>query len=101
MTKYWQQLKKHWDENHFGGFSCFVLPVREDGMVEVIFKPDFNQPHFYIIESINNSGLESQSRRLNAKSHVWRPATDVYEIDEAVVVRIEIAGCETQISRFC
>lgn len=61
-------------------------------MVEVIFKPDFNQPHFYIIESINNSGLESQSRRLNAKSHVWRPATDVYELDEAVVVRIEIAG---------
>jgi len=61
-------------------------------MVEVIFKPDFNKPHLYIIESINNSGLEAQSRRLNAKTHMWRPATDVYEIDDSVVVRIEIAG---------
>lgn len=61
-------------------------------MVEVIFKRDTHQPHLYIIESINNSGAESQPWRLNAKSHVWRPATDVYELEEAVVVRIEIAG---------
>jgi HSP20 family protein len=26
------------------------------------------------------------------RSHAWRPPTDVYETDEAVVVRVEIAG---------
>lgn len=30
--------------------------------------------------------------RLNARPHVWRPAADVYEIEQAVVVRVEIAG---------
>lgn len=26
------------------------------------------------------------------RSHIWRPATDVYETEETVVVRVEIAG---------
>jgi HSP20 family protein len=26
------------------------------------------------------------------RSHVWRPATDVFEIEESIVVRVEIAG---------
>lgn len=61
-------------------------------MVEVIFKPDSHNPHLYIIESINESGIEIQPWRLTIKSHIWRPATDVYEVEDAVVVRIEIAG---------
>ncbi|NMC13443.1 MAG: Hsp20/alpha crystallin family protein [Chloroflexi bacterium] len=61
-------------------------------MVEVIFKPDSHNPHLYIIESINESGIEIQPMRLTIKSHIWRPATDVYEVDDTVVVRIEIAG---------
>lgn len=61
-------------------------------MVEVIFKPDSHRPHLFIIESINNSGLESLPWRLTVKSHMWRPATDVYELDDSVIVRVEIAG---------
>lgn len=30
--------------------------------------------------------------RLSNRSHLWRPPTDVYEIDEQLIVRIEIAG---------
>lgn len=26
------------------------------------------------------------------RSHVWRPPTDIYETDEAIIVRMEIAG---------
>ncbi len=61
-------------------------------MVEVIFKPDSHRPHLFVIESINSSVLEYQPWRLAIKSHIWRPATDVYEMDDAIIVRIEIAG---------
>lgn len=64
----------------------------EGGMVEVIFKPDTHKPHLFVIQSINKTGIEPQPWRLTIKSHIWRPATDVYEIDDTVVVRIEIAG---------
>lgn len=30
--------------------------------------------------------------RLVSRNHIWRPPTDVYETDETVVVRVEIAG---------
>jgi HSP20 family protein len=30
--------------------------------------------------------------RIISRPHVWRPPTDVYETDEAIVVRVEIAG---------
>lgn len=30
--------------------------------------------------------------RNGMRSHVWRPATDVYETEDTVVVRVEIAG---------
>lgn len=34
----------------------------------------------------------SQRWRNAVRSHIWRPATDVYETEETVVVRVEIAG---------
>ncbi len=61
-------------------------------MVEVILKPDAHIPHLFVIESINSSGLERQPWYLTVKSHIWRPATDVYELDDAIIVRMEIAG---------
>ena len=30
--------------------------------------------------------------RLTMRPHVWHPATDVYETDTAIVVRVELAG---------
>jgi len=61
-------------------------------MVEVILKPDAHIPHLFVIESISSSGLESQPLYLRVKSQIWRPATDVYELDDAVIIRMEIAG---------
>jgi HSP20 family protein len=30
--------------------------------------------------------------RISMRAHVWRPPTDVFETDDAIVVRVEIAG---------
>jgi HSP20 family molecular chaperone IbpA len=35
---------------------------------------------------------ESSRYRLASRSHVWRPPTDVFETDDVLVVRVEIAG---------
>ena len=32
--------------------------------------------------------------RLTMRPHVWHPATDVYETDNAIVIRIELAGMD-------
>jgi HSP20 family protein len=34
------------------------------------------------------------TQRWTARPHLWRPPTDVYETDEAYVVRVEIAGMQ-------
>jgi HSP20 family protein len=32
--------------------------------------------------------------QLSMRSHIWHPLTDVYETDDSVVVRVEIAGMQ-------
>jgi len=32
--------------------------------------------------------------RIALRQHIWRPPTDVYETEEAIIVRIEIAGMQ-------
>jgi HSP20 family protein len=39
-----------------------------------------------------NQSYETPRRRTTARPHTWRPPTDVLETDDAVVVRVEIAG---------
>jgi HSP20 family protein len=46
----------------------------------------------YLPEDPQNSTSESLRYRLTGRSHTWRPPTDVYEVEEAVVVRVEISG---------
>ena len=38
----------------------------------------------------------SGRRRMAMRSHIWRPPTDVYETEIAVVVRVEIAGMKDE-----
>jgi len=61
-------------------------------MDELELKSEPLSPRWY-------TSAESESLRPNAyrwrnglRSHVWRPATDVFEIEESIVVRVEIAG---------
>lgn len=40
--------------------------------------------------------VESYRWKLVAHPHTWQPPTDVYELDETFVVRVEIAGVREQ-----
>jgi len=66
-------------------------------MVSVIFKPTPDNPGDHLPEQpiylISSTGT---GWRLTIHSHVWRPPTDVYETEEAVIVRVEIAGMEKE-----
>ena len=62
-------------------------------MINIELKPDVHRPGFYILEDIQNLP-ESARLRMATRSHVWRPPTDVFETDDAVVVRVEIAGMQ-------
>ncbi len=60
-------------------------------MINIALKPDAQRPGFYILQDIRNLP-ESMNLRMSTRPHVWRPPTDVYETEDAIVVRVEIAG---------
>ena len=61
-------------------------------MVELTFKPDPFHPNIYIMDNIQHLGPDSVHIHLSIRTPIWRPPTDVFETDEAVIVRSEIAG---------
>ena len=61
-------------------------------MVEVIFKPDPERPGFYVIEKLPDNNQNPVLWGVALLPHVWRPPTDVFEVKDTVVVRVEIAG---------
>lgn len=62
-------------------------------MVEVSLKPTVNRPGWYTTDELFQSRTgQLNSSRAGLRSHVWRPPTDMYETDESVIVRVEIAG---------
>jgi HSP20 family protein len=64
-------------------------------MVSVILKPNPDNPGDYLPDQPVYL-IANASWRLTIHSHVWRPPTDVYETDESIVVRVEIAGMEKE-----
>jgi HSP20 family protein len=66
-------------------------------MVEVTLKSDPLRPGWYISDEVQGFSLGlNRSRPSLARPHVWRPPTDVYETEEAVIVRVEIAGLKEE-----
>ncbi len=47
---------------------------------------------WHISEDFQNPVTDTYRWRIISRPHAWRPPTDVYEIDGAMVVRIEVAG---------
>jgi HSP20 family protein len=50
------------------------------------------KPGFYVVDDIQRMSPDAVHLHLTMRSPAWRPPTDVYEIDDAVIVRVEIAG---------
>ena len=61
-------------------------------MVGIVQKTHPIRSIWYFPDEPQNSTSEAARWRLANRQHVWRPPTDVYEIEEALVVRVEIAG---------
>ena len=57
---------------------------------ELVMKTEQIQPIWYDGEDSQISG--GKRRRNGVRTHIWRPPTDVFETEEAVIVRVEIAG---------
>jgi len=62
-------------------------------MVNIAMKPDMQRPGFYILQDIRNLS-ETARLRMAVHPHAWRPPTDVFETEQMVVVRVEIAGMD-------
>lgn len=61
-------------------------------MVEVEFISKITQPASNKNNDPQNSNQENLRWRIPARPHVWRPPTDVYETEDAIIVRVEVAG---------
>jgi HSP20 family protein len=62
------------------------------GDFELKYNP--SRPVRYTAEEIQFKFRGANRWRNGMRSHVWRPPTDVYETDETIMVRVEIAGME-------
>ena len=61
-------------------------------MIEIILKRDQPVSGFTSSDDSQSYTLNSLRLRLNSRPRAWRPLTDVYEVEDALVVRVEIAG---------
>lgn len=61
-------------------------------MLELHMRSSISKPGVYILENYQHLGEGLPHWYLTVRPHSWRPPTDVYETDEALIVRIEIAG---------
>ncbi len=61
-------------------------------MVTINLKPDPMRIGWYAPEDIQFNSLEIIRWRIAMRPHSWRPPTDVFETEDAIVVRVEVAG---------
>ena len=62
-------------------------------MVEVPLRPALLRPDHSLPEDMQGIGEPGPFHwRLSVRAPLWRPPTDVYETQDAIVVRVEIAG---------
>ncbi len=65
-------------------------------MDELSLKTDPSRPAWSFTEERSFTNPEGVYWRIAMRPHVWRPPTDMYETEESIVVRIEIAGMREQ-----
>jgi len=63
-------------------------------MGELELKKDPLKPIWYVTEEMQSRYSGANRGRNGMRPHVWRPPTDVFETDDAIVVRVEIAGMD-------
>jgi HSP20 family protein len=61
-------------------------------MEEITRKTDSTRSVWYLPENPMSCTSEPSHWGFSNRGHAWRPPTDVYETDDSIVVRVEIAG---------
>lgn len=61
-------------------------------MVEITLRSDPSRPGYYFPDEGSPLAQETIRVRISTRPHAWRPPTDVYETETAVIVRVEVAG---------
>jgi HSP20 family protein len=65
-------------------------------MVQVTFKSGPKRPEDKSLSEVHASSSEPMRWRLIVRTPAWRPPTDVFEIEEAFIVRVEVAGMKEE-----
>lgn len=60
--------------------------------MEVFLKPDLGSQNKFTSDESQVFTVDGQRWRLVNRPHAWRPPTDLYETEQQIVIRIEIAG---------
>jgi HSP20 family protein len=61
-------------------------------MDDISVSSDSRRHIWHISEDFQSSLTETSRWRIISRPHAWRPPTDVYETDCAIIVRVEVAG---------
>jgi HSP20 family protein len=61
-------------------------------MEEISTSSDSMRRVWHISEDFQDSINETSRWRIISRPHAWRPPTDVYETDAAIIIRVEVAG---------
>ena len=65
-------------------------------MDELSLKTDPSRPAWSFAEERSFTSPDGVYWRIAMRPHTWRPPTDMYETEEAIIVRVEIAGIREQ-----
>lgn len=60
-------------------------------MIEVELSQETHKPGMGMSSDLQSTDFSTRMR-FGGRAHVWRPPTDVFELENALVVRMEIAG---------
>lgn len=61
-------------------------------MEDISVSPDSIRRVWRLSEDFPNSLTETSRWRIFSRPHTWRPPTDLYETEDAIIIRVEIAG---------
>jgi HSP20 family protein len=47
---------------------------------------------WHVSEDFQNPDMDTSRWRIISRPHAWRPPTDVYETDDTIIIKVEVAG---------
>ncbi len=61
-------------------------------MEEISISTDSVRRVWHISEDFQNQVTDTSRWRIISRPHAWRPPTDVYETEDYIIIRVEVAG---------